>query len=427
MKSFSFNKNRLRYRYFTEKLFRYSCISSVLIVFAFLIILSYSVFSRGIGSLWQTYVIIPIEFSEKIIDPQGKRFEDPSVLSKADYGLIARNALVSKLGLLKSKQELLLQVDDMISSAVRFRLRNIVLVDPSLVGKTVKMPLLVSSKIDSAFKGYIDFSTPETNRRISDYQLKWFKQLVHENALSSYFNYGFFINGNSTRAEAAGIGVAIVGSIYMMLIVVGLSLPLGIASAIYLEEFAPKNLFSNFIQVNINNLASVPSVVYGLLGSSMLINFFKMPRSTPLVGGLILALMTLPNIVISTGLSLRTVPSSIRSAALGLGSSKVQTVFHHVLPLAMPVILTGSIVSLARALGETAPLLFIGMVAFITDYPDSILDTATALPVQIYLWADDADKSFFERTFGSIMILLLFLVIINIAMLFLRNRFRKRF
>ncbi|MBY7649172.1 MAG: phosphate ABC transporter permease PtsA [Candidatus Liberibacter europaeus] len=426
MNFFSFNKDRLRCRYIAERFFRCSCITSVLVVFSFLIILLYSVFFRGISVLWQTHVYLPIEFSENIIDPDGKRFSDPSILDKVNYGLLARNALARKLGVSESEHKLLAQVNDMISSTVRFNLRNIIIEDPSLVGKTVELSLLVSGNIDSAFKGYIDLSLPEDVRRISDCQLKWMRQLIADKVLSSRFNYGFFVNGTSTRSEKAGIGVAIVGSLYMMLIVIGISLPLGIASAIYLEEFAPKNIFSSFIQANINNLASVPSVVYGILGSAMLISFFKMPRSTPLVGGLILALMTLPSIIISTGVALRTVPSFIRSAALGLGASKVQTVFHHVLPLAMPGVITGSIVSLARALGETAPLLFIGMVAFVTDYPDGITDIATALPVQIYLWADDADKSFVERTFGSILLLLLFLIVINIAMLWLRNKFKKR-
>ncbi|RPD37713.1 phosphate ABC transporter permease PstA [Candidatus Liberibacter solanacearum] len=425
MKSFSVNKKKLKSRYISEFLFRFYCVTAVLIVLVFLILFLYSIVSKGIGTLWQTHISLPIEFSETIIDPNKNRFKDPSILQKANYNLLVQMALARKLGISDSEHSMLAQVSEMISSTVRYRLRNILLADPSLIGKIVEMPLLASANIDSALKGYIDFSLPATVRKISDCQLEWFRQLVADGSISFHFNYGFFVNGASSRPESAGIGVAIVGSLYMILIVIALSFPVGIASAIYLEEFAPKNFFSSFIQANINNLASVPSVVYGILGSAMLVNFFQMPRSTSLVGGLILAIMTLPSIIITTGVALRTVPSSIRSAALGLGASKVQTVFHHVLPLAVPAILTGSTVSLARALGETAPLLFVGMVAFVTDYPEGITDIATAFPVQVYLWTSDAERLFVEKTFGSILLLLVFLAVINTVMLWLRNRFRK--
>ncbi|AKK20003.1 phosphate ABC transporter permease PstA [Candidatus Liberibacter africanus] len=426
MKSFPVSKKKLERRYISEWLFHFYCLIAVLTVFIFLIILLYSIASKGIGALWQTQISLPIEFSEAIIDPRKERFADPSVLLKANYNLLVRKSLARKLDIPDSDHVLLGRASEMISTTARYRLQKILLADPSLIGKTVEISLLTNSNVDFAFKGYTDLSLPENMRRISNDQLKWFKKLQSDGSMVLRFNYGFFVNGASSRPEVAGIGVSVIGSLYMILIVIALSFPLGIASAIYLEEFASKGFFSSFIQVNINNLASVPSVVYGILGSAMLINFFNMPRSTSLVGGVILSLMTLPSIIISTGVALRTVPSSIRSAALGLGASKVQTVFHHVLPLAMPAILTGSTVSLARALGETAPLLFVGMIAFVTDYPEGFTDIATAFPVQIYLWAYDAERSFVEKTFGAILLLLIFLAVINIAMICLRNRFKKR-
>lgn len=220
--------------------------------------------------------------------------------------------------------------------------------------------------------------------------------------------------------------MALIGSFYMMLIVLVLSLPIGVAASIYLEEFAPKNRLTDLIEVNINNLAAVPSIVYGLLGLSVFINFMGFPRSASLVGGLVLTLMTLPTIIIATRAALKAVPPSIRAAALGLGASKMQTIFHHVLPLAMPGILTGTIIGLAHALGETAPLLLIGMVAFVANYPTTPMDPSTALPVQIYMWANEAERAFVERTSGAIIILLLFLIVMNVGAILLRRRFERR-
>ncbi|MBA5723953.1 phosphate ABC transporter permease PstA [Candidatus Liberibacter sp.] len=420
MRLFPLDESRLNRRYISEWFFRFCCVASVFIVLFFLVVLLFSIVSKGFGAFWQTHVSLPVEFSESIIDPKGERFTDPSVLQKANYQILARNSLAQKLGVSDGEDDQLMQVYDMLSSKVRVRLRKMLIEDPSLMGKKVEMSVLVSADVDSAFKGNKNVS------KLSDLQSEWIRTLIMDGSLSVSFNYGFFANGSSSRPEAAGIGVAVIGSLYMLSIVMGFSLPLGIASALYLEEFASKNFFSSFIRANINNLASVPSIVYGIFGSAVLINFFKMPRSTPLVGGLVLALITLPSIIIATGMALKTVPSSIRSAALGLGASKVQTVFHHVLPLAIPGILTGSIVSLARALGETAPLLFIGMVAFVTDYPEGIVDTATALPIQIYLWTNDMERPFIEKAFGAIFLLLVFLAILNVTMLWVRDRFRKR-
>ena len=275
-------------------------------------------------------------------------------------------------------------------------------------------------------KGQYDLNVPEDRRPISDLQLQYIERLQEMGALEQRFNWGLFTFGASSRAETAGVGVAIIGSAYMMLIVLCLALPIGVAASIYLEEFAPRNKFTDLIEVNINNLAAVPSIVFGLLGLAVFINWFGLPRSAALVGGLVLTLMTLPTIIIATRAALRAVPPSIRWAALGLGASKTQTVFQHVLPLAAPGILTGTIIGLAQALGETAPLLLIGMVAFVADYPASPMDPATALPVQIYMWANEAERAFVERTSGAIIILLGFLALMNLTAIFLRRRFERR-
>jgi len=298
--------------------------------------------------------------------------------------------------------------------------------NPSIIGTTENITVLANANIDSANKGQIDLTVDEKDRKVSDRQLAWMKQLAASGALHEAFNSGLFLSGNSSRPEAAGLGVALIGSLYLMLTVLVLALPVGVAASIYLEEFAPKNRLTDLIEVNINNLAAVPSIVYGLLGLSVFINMMGLPRSASLVGGLVLSLMTLPMIIIATRSALRAVPPSIRSAALGLGASRMQMVFHHVLPLAMPGILTGTILGLAHALGETAPLLLIGMVAFVANYPASPLDPSTALPVQIYMWANEAERAFVERTSGAIIVLLFFLVAMNIGVILLRRRFERR-
>jgi phosphate transport system permease protein len=301
-----------------------------------------------------------------------------------------------------------------------------VVANPSLIGTTQTVSLLASGDIDSAFKGQIDLTVSQENRKVNDQQVKWMNQMADAGTLGKHFNGGIFVNGASSRPEAAGVGVALIGSFYMMLIVLVLSLPIGVAASIYLEEFAPKNKFTDLIEVNINNLAAVPSIVYGLLGLAVFVNFMGLPRSASFVGGLVLTLMTLPTIIIATRAALKAVPPSIRAAALGLGASKMQTIFHHVLPLAMPGILTGTIIGLAHALGETAPLLLIGMVAFVANYPTTPLDPSTALPVQIYMWANEAERAFVERTSGAIIILLLFLILMNVGAILLRRRFERR-
>ena len=348
------------------------------------------------------------------------------MLITANYPLLVRNALAEKLGVASTNRAEMREVGRFFSDGVRVQLRQMVMDNPSLIGTTQTVPVLAAADIDSAYKGQIDLSVPEANRKVSDRQFAWIKKLSDEGIMSEAFNWGLFTNGASSRPETSGLGVALVGSFYMMMIVLVLALPIGVAASIYLEEYAKKNRLTDLIEVNINNLAAVPSIVFGLLGLAVFINFFNLPRSASIVGGLVLTLMTLPTIIIATRSALRAVPPSIRSAALGLGASKTQMVFHHVLPLAAPGILTGTIIGLAQALGETAPLLLIGMVAFVANMPATPMDPATALPVQIFMWANEAERAFVERTSGAIIVLLLFLAVMNIAAIILRRRFERR-
>ena len=416
----------IKRRYAAERRFRAYGIATLSFGIIFLLILIWSVVSKGYTAFQQTMITVPVEFSEQVIDPQNERATDPQKLMTANYPILARNAVAKVLGVAENDRAGLRAVNQMISDGVRTQLRDMVVANPSLIGTTQTVSLLAAGDLDSAFKGQIDLSVPETNRKVSDRQVGWMNQLAESGALARHFNTGIFVNGASSRPEAAGVGVALIGSFYMMLIVLVLSLPIGVAASIYLEEFAPKNRFTDLIEVNINNLAAVPSIVYGLLGLAVFVNFAGLPRSASLVGGLVLTLMTLPTIIIATRAALKAVPPSIRAAALGLGASKMQTIFHHVLPLAMPGILTGTIIGLAHALGETAPLLLIGMVAFVANYPTTPLDPSTALPVQIYMWANEAERAFVERTSGAIIILLLFLIVMNVGAILLRRRFERR-
>ncbi|MEM9677134.1 MAG: phosphate ABC transporter permease PstA [Pseudomonadota bacterium] len=416
----------LKKRYAAERRFQvYGIIAIALGVF-FLGALLFSVVTKGYTAFWQTSINLDVTFDEKVIDPSGKRATDPNVLLTANYSRLARNALAEKLGLENPNRPMLRDVNNMISAGARIQLRSMVLADPSIIGQTRNVWVLAKGDVDSINKGQVDLTVDESRRQVNDRQVGWMNQLSEAGAMQQRFNTGLFVNGASSRPEMAGMGVAIIGSLYMMLIVLALALPIGVAASIYLEEFAPKNRWTDLIEVNINNLAAVPSIVYGLLGLALFIAFAGLPRSASLVGGLVLTLMTLPTIIIATRAALKAVPPSIRSAALGVGASKMQMVFHHVLPLAMPGILTGTIIGLAQALGETAPLLLIGMVAFVANMPATPLDPATALPVQIFMWANEAERAFVERTSGAIIVLLLFLAAMNITAIFLRKRFERR-
>ncbi len=315
---------------------------------------------------------------------------------------------------------------EIVSPGATYVLRDMVLENPDLIGQRISVTVPMSDDIDQLEKGAIRADLPESERRVKDNQIAWFERLKDRGLIETTFNTTLFTAGDSREPELAGIWGAVVGSFFTLLVTLLLSFPIGVAAAVYLEEFAPTNWFTDLIEVNINNLAAVPSIVFGLLGLAVFLNFFGMPRSAPVVGGLVLTLMTLPTIIIASRAALKSVPPSIREAALGIGASKMQSVFHHVLPLAMPGMLTGTIIGMAQALGETAPLLMIGMVAFIVDIPGSPFDSATVMPVQIYLWSDSPERAFTERTSAAIMILLAFLIFMNAAAVVLRKRFERR-
>lgn len=416
----------LKRRHAAEARFRFYGIAAICIGVAFLAILLVSIVGKGYTAFVQTSITVPVYFDPQIIDPDNERATDPKVLVTANYPNVARNAVAQVLGVSLDDRAKLRQVGDMVSDGSRVQLRAMVTANPSIIGTTQPVTLLASGDLDSVFKGQVDLSVDEGRRKINDQQLAWMNQLKDAGQLTTQFNWGLLTLGASSRAETAGLGVALIGSAFMMLIVLVVGVPVGVAASIYLEEFAKKNRFTDFIEVNINNLAAVPSIVFGLLGLAVFINFFGMPRSAPIVGGLVLTLMTLPTIIIATRAALRSVPPSIRTAALGVGASKMQMVFDHVLPLATPGILTGTIIGLARALGETAPLLLIGMVAFVADAPSNPFQPATALPVQIFMWTNEAERAFVERTSGAIIVLLVFLAIMNITAILLRRKFERR-
>ena len=298
--------------------------------------------------------------------------------------------------------------------------------NPELVGKRESLWILADDRVDLLMKGRIDRGQAEDSRGLTDQELSWIDTLIADGRLEKRFNRSFFTSGDSREPEQAGVWGAVAGSFLTLAVTLLLSFPIGVAAAVYLEEFAPQNRLTDFIEVNINNLAAVPSVVFGLLGLAVFIQLFGLPRSAPMVGGLVLTLMTLPTIIIASRAALKGVPPSIREAALGMGASQVQMVAHHVLPLAMPGMLTGAIIGMARALGESAPLLMIGMVAFIVDIPHGLTDPATVLPVQVYLWADSPERAFLERTSGAIIVLLGFLLIMNATAVILRQKFERR-
>jgi phosphate transport system permease protein len=291
-----------------------------------------------------------------------------------------------------------------------------------LIGTGQRVPVPVSADVDMLAKGKIDRATVAAQRRLSDRQIDWIDELSGQGRLQTRWNAALFTNGDSREPELAGIRGALMGSFYMLIVTIALAFPLGVAAAVYLEEFAPKNRWADLIEVNINNLAAVPSIVFGLLGLAVFVNWLGMPRSAPLVGGLVLALLTLPVIIIASRAAIKAVPPSIREAALGIGASRMQVVFHHVLPLALPGMLTGAIIGMSRALGETAPLLMLGMVAFIVDVPSGFTNPATALPVQIFLWADSPERAFAERTSAAIIVLLGFLLLMNLAAIIMRKK-----
>jgi phosphate transport system permease protein len=426
--------DRTRRRNASEKRFRaYGAIAIVLAVSALLVLLV-SVAMNGSGAYRQTFLHLEIELPEAKLDKSGVR--DLAVMSKVTtigYAPLLRDALaasVEELGIettLSAKD-----MADLISKEAAATLRDTVLADPDLVGTTVTLWVLADGRTDGFFKGRVTMESAARDSNTSPELLELAQALADAGVIETRFNWAFLTapDASDQRPEAAGLGVAILGSLYMMVVVLALALPLGVAAAVYLEEFARKNRLTDLIEVNISNLAAVPSIVYGILGLAIFINFAHLNQSSPLVGGLVLTLMTLPRIIIPARAALAAVPPSIREAALGVGASKVQTVFHHVLPLAAPGILTGLIIGLGQALGETAPLLLIGMVAFVRDYPgappEGFFDPAAALPVQVYNWTQRADPAFVERASGAIIVLLVFLLAMNAIAIILRRRFERR-
>jgi phosphate transport system permease protein len=415
---------RVKSRKAVETRFRAMGLGAILIGVFFLGLLMWSIVKEGAPAFLQTSLRLDIEFTASEIDPTGTR--NAADIQKADFTALARAALRAKLGDVPNNAAARRQAHGLLSNGVEVTLRDMVARDPSLIGKTVPVWLLADSDVDSLVKGAISRDTPEDRRRLTNRQIEWIDRLSAEGLLQKRFNTTLFTAGASANPEMAGIGVAALGSFYMMLITLMLALPIGVSTAIYLEEFAPKNKLTDIIEININNLAAVPSIVFGILGLAVFINFFGLPRSVPVVGGLVLTLMSLPTIIIATRAALKAVPPSLREAALGLGASKTQAIFHHVLPAAMPGVLTGTIIAMAHALGETAPLLMIGMVAFVVDYPTSPMEAATALPVQIYMWSNLPERGFIARTSAAIMILLAFLLCMNAVAIWLRKRFEKR-
>ena len=408
-------------RRWRETRFRWYGRMAILVSLAFLAFLLISIVAQGYRAFQQTEIAIDVT-----LDPEELTPPTPEQLAKANLTGLIKRSLRQMFPEVKNRRQKR-ALYRLVSSAAPYQLRDYVLAHPEALGRTVRLWVLAGADVDMYMKGYYDSNAPESQRRLKDYQLAWLERLKQEGRLQLRFNRGFFLNGDSREPEQAGIQVALRGSLYMMLVTFALSFPLGIAAAIYLEEFAPKgNVWVDLIEINVNNLAAVPSIVFGLLGLAVFLGWFGLPRSSSLVGGLTLTLMTLPTVIIASRAALKAVPPSIRYAALGIGASRVQTVFHHVLPLAMPGMLTGAIIGMARALGETAPLLMIGMVAFIVDPPKSLLDPATALPVQIYLWADSPERGFVERTSAAILVLLVFLGIMNLAAILLRKRLERR-
>jgi phosphate ABC transporter, permease protein PstA len=403
---------RLQRRYAAERRFRMAGIAAVGIASLMLVVLLGSIVSKGYTAFWQTEIRLEVTL-------------DKAQVEERNYMAILRQALYAQVPEVTDRAGRR-SLNELLSSGAPYQLEKLVTDNPSIVGTKQTVWVLADDEVDQFRKGFIRRDVPEAERRLNDIKIGAIDKLAASGAIAGTFNSTLFSVGDSREPEQAGIWGAIVGSALTLVVTMLLSVPIGVAAAVYLEEFAPKNRWTDLIEVNINNLAAVPSIIFGLLGLAVFLGFFGLPRSAPLVGGLVMALMTLPVIIIASRVALKAVPPSIREAALGVGASPLQTVTHHVLPLALPGILTGTIIGMARALGETAPLLMIGMVAFIVDIPHGLTDSATALPVQIYMWADSPERAFTERTSAAIMILLGFLILMNGLAVFLRKKFERR-
>lgn len=402
-----------------ETLFRLSGALATAAGIGFLAVFLLSLISQGWSAFSQTFVTLDIEYRQDLLLSNGQF--DPSA---ADYDALVTEALLQRFPQVTERTDRR-QLARLISIGAAYELRDRLVADPLLIGSRQAVAFPVAADVDMLIKRNTDRSVDEAQRPLSDLQIAWIDELIATGDIDSRFNWALLTNGDSREPELAGIRSALMGSLYMLFITACIAIPVGLASAIYLEEFASDGRWTDLIEVNINNLAAVPSIIFGLLGVAVFIDQLSMPRSAPLVGGVVLALLTLPVIIIAARAAIASVPASIRAGALALGASRMQVMLHHVLPQAMPGILTGSILGLTRALGETAPLLMIGMVAFIADVPRSINDPATALPVQIYLWADSPERAFAERTAAAIIVLLLVLLAMNLISVVLRRRMER--
>ncbi|MCH7538958.1 MAG: phosphate ABC transporter permease PstA [Proteobacteria bacterium] len=410
-------------RHAAERRFRLYGILAIVVAVSFLVLLLGSIAVQGYTAFTATQIRLDVTFEPEVIDPEGTG--DPELWAGADYGALIRHSLGARFPGVREPEEVRALMA-LISSGARFDLRDMVLDDPGLIGTTRSVWLPAAADIDMLVKGITPRDVPEDARRVKDNQIAWLDALVAEGAVKRALHLRFFTAGDSRTPERAGIWGAIVGSFYTMMVTLALAFPIGVLTAVYLEEFAPKNRWTDLVEININNLAAVPSIVFGLLGLAVFLNVYHLPRSAPVVGGMTLALMTLPTIIIATRSALAAVPPSLREAALAIGASPLQVVMHHTLPAAMPGVMTGTIIGMARALGETAPLLMIGMVAFIADIPGGPSDPATVLPVQVFLWAGSPERAFAEKTAAATLVLLVFLIAMNGLAVYLRKKFEKR-
>lgn len=417
------NKSNIRKRYRKEKLFQFYGILALSFSTFALAFLLYSIASNALSGFYKTEVILNVFFDND--DLNIDNVENEKDIINADYYGILSASLKNLFPDVSSRAERK-EIKKLVTPAADIEILSFLKANPKALNKRVNVPVSLHSDIDQLVKGNVDEELAPAIRKVSDFQLKKLKDLEKQGLIRKVFNWSFFTLGDSRYPEKAGFGGALIGTILTLIVCIMISFPLGVASAIYLEEFASKNKFTDFVEVNINNLAAVPSIVFGMLGLAIFLNVFGMPRGTPLVGGTVLALMTLPTIIVACRAAIKAVPPSIRDGALAMGASKVQVVLHHVLPLAIPGTLTGAIIGLSRALGETAPLLMIGMVAFIADVPKNFLSSSTVMPVQIYLWAESAERGFVEKVSTGILVILVFLILMNLVAVFIRNKYERR-
>ena len=407
-----------------ERRFRWYGVMALGFAMVTLVVLLSSVVWKGFGAFTQYRLLLDVDLNSEVIDPTGRL--ERKDLSRANYDGLVRQALrdlVPDASGRKQKKKLY----RLISSGSGYEVRRLVLENPTLVGTRQRIEVPLSSEADLYMKGHVSREVDQSNRKLSDQQLDWLDSLASQGLVELFFDWHFLTGGDSREPELAGVGGAVVGSLLTLLVTLVICFPVGVAAAIHLEEFAKKNRLTDLIEVNINNLAAVPSIIFGLLGLALFLGFMGMTRSAPLVGGLVLALRTLPIIIIVSRAALAAVPPSIREAALGMGASRLQLVAHHLLPLALPGILTGTIIGMAQALGETAPLLMIGMVAFVADIPAGLEDPSTVLPVQVFLWSDAPERGFEAKTSGAIIVLLVFLLFLNAAAVYLRKRLEIKY